>query len=442
MLERIPPHNEDAEKSVLGAAMLDKDALLNVLEKLKPSFFYSEAHKEIFEAILETYRENKPVDMLTVCEKLKSRKTLEMVGGRAYIASLTADVPSVSNATEYAKIVAEKSSIRNLIRTSEKITNLCYEENISPETLLDKAEQDIFEIAQEKQSKDYVPISEVMIENLKQIDKAAANAGKVQGIPTGFKDLDGKMGGLQKSDLIIVAARPSMGKTAFVLNIAEQTAVKFGSSVMIFSLEMSKEQLGQRLLSIESRVEIKKLKEGSLQRKDWDRVAASVDALSKANIMIDDTPGIGLMEIKNKCRRLKAEKGLDLVIIDYMQLMQTESKSENRVQEISKLSRNLKLLARELDCPVIVLSQLSRAVESRNDKRPMLSDLRESGSIEQDADIVVFLYRDDYYNADNEETKGICEIIIAKNRNGEVGKVDLTWVERYTKFSDRTRETM
>ncbi len=441
MLERIPPHNEEAEKSVLGAAMLDKDALLDVLEKVRAEYFYSEAHKEIFTAIEEIYRENKPVDVLTVSEKLKSRKALEMVGGRAYIASLTTDVPSVSNVTEYAKIVSEKASIRRLIKVSEKITSLCYEENTPTATLIDSAEQEIFEIGQQRQSKDYVPIGEVMIENLNQIDQAAENGGKVQGVPTGFKELDSKLGGLKKSNLIILAARPSMGKTAFALNIAHQTAVKHGSSVLIFSLEMSKEELGQRLLSVESRVEIKKLQEGNLQRKDWDRVATAVDTLSKASIMIDDSSDISAMEIKNKCRRLKAEKGLDLVIIDHMQFMKTEAR-ENRVQEISRLSRSLKILSKELECPVIVLSQLSRKFADRTDKRPMLSDLRDSGTIEQDADIVMFLHREDYYNQENEETKGLCEVIIAKNRNGETGKVDLTWVERYTKFSDRTREKM
>lgn len=442
MLERIPPHSKEAEMSVLGAAMLDKDALLMSLEKLKAEDFYSEQHKEIFKAISELYRENKPVDLLTVCEYLKQKKALDMAGGRAYVAQLTTDVPSVSNASEYAKIISEKATLRSLIKSAQTISEYCYNEKMNAQTILDNAEQNIFEIAQSKQSRDYVPISEIMLQNLKDIDDAAQNQGKIHGTPTGFKDLDHKMGGLQRSDLIIVAARPSMGKTAFALNIAQQSAVKYGSSVIIFSLEMSKEQLGQRLLSVESRIEMKKLKDGDLQRKDWDRVIASVDSLSKANIQIDDTPGIGLMEIKNKCRRLKAEKGLDLVVIDYLQLMTGDSKSESRLQEISALSRNLKLLAREMDCPVIVLSQLSRAVEKRDDKRPMLSDLRESGSIEQDADIVLMLYRDDYYNKDSEENKGICEINIAKNRNGETGKVELTWVERYTKFSDRTRESI
>lgn len=442
MLERIPPHNEEAEKAVLGAAMLDKDAMLMALEKVKAEHFYKEAHREIFTTIFEIYKENKPVDMLTVCEKLKSRKTLEMVGGRAYIATLTMDIPSVSNAEEYAKIVVEKATSRRLIKASEEITNFCFTEEMKVENLLDYAEQSIFDIAQQKQAKDYVPIGEVMLQNLNEIDIAAKNAGKLQGLTTGFKDLDAKLGGLQKSDLIIIAARPSMGKTAFALNIAQQAAVKGGASVIIFDLEMDSSKLGQRMLSAESRVELKKLKEGNLQRKDWERVSASVDTLSKAKIQIDDTPGISLMEVKNKCRRLKAEKGLDLIVIDYLQLMTYEGKTESRLQEVSALSRNLKLLAREMECPVIVLSQLSRGVEKRDNKRPMLSDLRESGAIEQDADIVMFLHREDYYDNEDEDSKGLCEINIAKNRNGEIGKVELTWVDRYTKFSDRTKETM
>ncbi|MCQ2550959.1 MAG: replicative DNA helicase [Clostridia bacterium] len=442
MIEKIPPHSEEAEKAVLGAAMLDKDALLMALEKVRAEYFYQEAHKEIFEAIYDLYRENKPVDMLTVCEKLTARNTLEMVGGRPYIAALCMDIPSVSNASEYAKIVTEKSTTRNLIKASEEINSLCFSGEMKVENLLDYAEQSIFDIAKQKQSREYVPISEVMLENLKAIDEAAQNPGRIHGVPTGFKDLDNKLGGLKKSDLIIIAARPSMGKTAFALNIAQQSAIKHGSSVLIFSLEMDRTQLGQRMLSVESRVEIKKLQDGDLQRKDWERISASVDTLSKANIQIDNTPGISFMEIKNKCRRLKAEKGLDLVVIDYLQLMSYEGKTESRLQEVSALSRNLKLLAREMECPVIVLSQLSRAVEKRDDKRPILSDLRESGSIEQDADIVMFLHREDYYDKDNEDKKGICEVNIAKNRNGETGRVELTWVERYTKFSDRSKETI
>ncbi len=436
MVERIPPHNAEAERSVLGAAMLDKDVLSEILEEVKAEDFYSENHKEIFQAIWELYRENSPVDMLTVCEELKRRKALDMVGGRAYIATLTAEVPSTANAAEYAKIVAEKATLRQMIKTSEDITEKGYEAKMDAAEILDYAESGIFSIAQRRQKNDYAKIQDVLLENLRIIDEASKNKDKIVGIPTGFKELDEKTSGLQRSDLVIVAARPAMGKTAFALNIAQQSAVKAGSSVIIFSLEMGKEQLGQRLLAMQARVEMQKLKQGDLDRTDWDRISMAANDLNGTKIVIDDTPGISLMEMRNKCRRLKAEQGLDLVVVDYLQLMKFDGKADSRQQEISAISRNMKLLAREMDCPVIVLSQLSRAPEQRPDKRPILSDLRESGSIEQDADIVIFLYRDDYYNPET-ETPGVCEINIAKHRSGPTGKIELTWVSRYTKFSDK-----
>ena len=436
MVERIPPHNAEAERSVLGAAMLDKDVLSEILEEVKAEDFYSENHKEIFQAIWELYRDNSPVDMLTVCEELKRRKALDMVGGRAYIATLTAEVPSTANAVEYAKIVAEKATLRQMIKTSEDITEKGYEAKMDAAEILDYAESGIFSIAQRRQKNDYAKIQDVLLENLRIIDEASKNKDKIVGIPTGFKELDEKTSGLQRSDLVIVAARPAMGKTAFALNIAQQSAVKAGSSVIIFSLEMGKEQLGQRLLAMQARVEMQKLKQGDLDRTDWDRISMAANDLNGTKIVIDDTPGISLMEMRNKCRRLKAEQGLDLVVVDYLQLMKFDGKADSRQQEISAISRNMKLLAREMDCPVIVLSQLSRAPEQRPDKRPILSDLRESGSIEQDADIVIFLYRDDYYNPET-ETPGVCEINIAKHRSGPTGKIELTWVSRYTKFSDK-----
>ena len=437
MIERIPPQNLDAEKSVLGAMMLEKDVLFDVAEIVKEEDFYSEAHREICAAIWELYRENVAVDLLTVCERLKKRKALDMVGGRAYVAELTSSVPSTANAVEYAKIVSEKAIVRQMIKTSENITEKAYDAKAEPKEILEYAESGIFKIAQKNQKSDYTSIQDVLTVNLKQIDEAAKNKDKLVGIPTGFKDLDAKLNGLQKSNLIIIAARPSMGKTALALNIAQQTAVKSNSSVIIFSLEMSKEQLGQRLLSVQSRVEMLKLQKGELDRKDWDRVNMALDDMQDAPIVIDDTPGISLMEIRNKCRRLKIEKGLDLIVIDYLQLMNSPDKSDSRQQEISAISRQLKLLAREMDCPVIALSQLSRAPEQRPDHRPNLSDLRESGAIEQDADIVLFLYRDDYYNKENSEKPGVCEINIAKNRSGPTDTVELTWVARYTKFSDK-----
>ena len=436
MKERIPPHNEEAEKSVLGAVMLNKDVLSEVLEEVTADDFYNESHREIFRAIWELYKENTAVDMLTVCEELKKRKALDMAGGRAYIATLTAEVPSTANAVEYAKIVAEKATLRQMIKTSEDITEKGYDAKMDAGEILDYAESGIFKIAQKRQKNDYAKIQDVLLTNIKIIDQAAQNKDKIVGIPTGFKDIDEKTSGLQRSDLIIVAARPAMGKTAFALNIAQQSAVKAGSSVIIFSLEMSKEQLGQRLLAMQARVEMQKLKQGDLDRKDWDRITMALDELNNTKIVIDDTPGISIMEMRNKCRRLKAEQGLDLVVIDYLQLMSIQGKTDNRQQEISTISRNLKLLAREMDCPVIVLSQLSRAPEQRQDHRPILSDLRESGSIEQDADIVIFLYRDDYYN-ENTEKPGVCEVNIAKHRSGPTDKVELTWVSRYTKFSDK-----
>ena len=414
MVEKIPPHNTEAEKSVLGSAMLSKDALADVIDVVKPDDFYDAAHKEIFTVMMDLFRNNVSVDIVTVCEDLKKRKSLEMVGGRAYVATLSSEAPSTANAAEYAKIVAEKASMRQLIKTAEDIREKSFEEEMAPSEILDYAEKGIFEIAQQRQGSDYAPIKEVLLENVAMIDKAIQTQGQVIGLATGFKRLDELTSGFQKSDLVIVAARPAMGKTAFVLNIAQNAAVKSGATVLIFSLEMAKAQLGQRLLAMESRVEMQKLKTGNIERNDWERINMALDSLSKTNIHIDDTPGVSILEMKNKCRRLKAEKGLDLVIIDYLQLMKADGKSDSRQQEISTLSRYLKLLAREMDCPVIVLSQLSRAPEQRPNHRPVLSDLRESGSIEQDADMVMFLYRDDYYNPEDSEKPGVCEVNLAK----------------------------
>ena len=435
---RVPPHNEDAERSVLGAAMISHEAMMNAVEMLRPEDFYNRINKEIYEAIEELYKKNSPVDTITVSEELKRRGSLEMAGGRGYIGELTLNVPSTANAGEYARIIAEKSSLRSLIDVSADITDKGYDDSIDVDEILDYAERSVLEIGQKRQVRDFTPIEEVLRRNVDKISELAANEGKITGLTTGFLDIDNMLSGLQKSDMIIVAARPSMGKTAFAINIAQNAAVKGNASVLIFSLEMSKEQLGERILAVESRTELGKIKTGALEQKDWDRVGIAIDTLSKANIVIDDTPGISVMEMKNKCRRLKAEKGLDLIVIDYLQLMEYKGKSDNRQQEISALSRMIKQLAREMECPVIVLSQLSRGVEARTDKRPMMSDLRESGSIEQDADIVMMLYRDDYYNKESEKYN-ICEIIIAKHRNGATGTVELTWQPQFTKFSDKAR---
>lgn len=439
-MERIPPHSEEAEKSVLGSVILDKEALFNVLEILKAEDFYNEMHKEIYTAITNLYRRNEPVDMLTVSEELKKRNSLEMVGGRAYIATLSSMVPSTSNAVQYAKIIGDKALLRRLIASASDIMESAYKEKSEPEEILDGAEREIFEIAQSRQTRDFEALKDILWRNIQKIDELSAQEGSLTGITTGFVDLDAKTSGLQKSDLIMLAARPSMGKTAFALNIAQRAALNGGANVLIFSLEMSREQLSQRLLSMESRVDMKKLQTGNLDRADWDNVHMALDRLSEANIFIDDTPGIGVMEVKNKCRRMKAEKGLDLVIVDYLQLMAFEGRSESRQQEISALSRFLKQLARELDCPVIVLSQLSRAPELRTDHRPILSDLRESGSIEQDADIVMFLYRDEYYNPETDKPN-CCEVIIAKQRSGPTGTVEVTWLGKYTRFADSSHRS-
>lgn len=439
MNERIPPHNDDAEKSVLGSIILDKDALFDVMEILKPEDFYNEMHKEIFATAVELYRKNEPVDTLTLSEELKKRKSLEMVGGRAYIALLSTAVPSTSNVAQYAKIVAEKAVLRRLIGTASDIIDKGYQEKMESEAVLDYAERGIFEIAQARQTRDYQHLKDVLWKNISKIDELSKLDGSLTGLTTGFIDLDTKTAGLQKSDLLVLAARPAMGKTAFALNIAQQAAIKSGAKVLIFSLEMAADQLGQRLLSMESRIEMQKLRVGNLERKDWDQINIALDTLSKADINIDDTPGVSIMEIKNKCRRMKAERGLDLVIIDYLQLMALDGRTESRQQEVSTISRFLKQLAREMDCPVIVLSQLSRAPEQRADHRPILSDLRESGSIEQDADIVMFLYRDEYYNPETTEKPNICEVNIAKQRGGETGTVELTWLGKYTRFADKSR---
>ena len=436
MEERIPPHNPDAERSVLGAALLSKDALFDVVEAVRPEDFYDPNHKEIFSVIYELSRKNAPVDALTVSEELDKRGSLEMVGGRSYVAGLSSTTPTTANAAEYADIVAEKASIRRLIEKADDIVIKGYDKSMSATQLLDYAENGIFEISQARQKGAYIPLKDVLLSNIDAIDRASKLEGGLTGVTTGFKDLDAKISGLQKSDLIILAARPAMGKTAFALSLALNAAVKGGASVMIFSMEMAREQLGQRLLAMESKVDMQKLKTGRLERLDWDDVNNALEVLSGAQIFIDDTAGISIMEMKSKCRRLKAEKNLDLIIIDYLQLMNPEGRTlDSRTQEISVISRNLKLLARELDCPVIVLSQLSRNPEQRTDHRPMLSDLRDSGSIEQDADIVIFLYRDEYYN-ENTDVPGECEVIIAKQRSGPTGTVKVAWLDKITKFVD------
>jgi replicative DNA helicase len=439
MNERIPPHNSDAEKSVLGALMLDKDALFNVMEILKAEDFYSDAHREIFIAAEALHRKSEPVDTLTVSDELKRRRSLDAVGGRGYIAALSTMVPTTANAAQYARIVAEKSVLRRLISASSEIMDEGYRDGREVSEILDDAERRIYTIAQNSQHHEYTKIDEVLYGNLLRIEMLADMEG-LTGLTTGFKDLDRRTSGLQKSDMIVVAARPGMGKTAFALNIAHKAALRADAKVLIFSLEMSKEQLVHRFLSLESRVELTRLREGKLNDEEWDRIHTATDVLLKADIFIDDTPGVPVLEIKNKARRLKAERGLDLIIVDYLQLMSEGNRTENRNQEISVISRMLKQLAREMECPVIVLSQLSREVERRKDKLPILSDLRDSGAIEQDADIIIFLHREAYY-ADAEEEpdalySNVCKTIIAKHRNGDTGFIELSWDGRFTRFAD------
>ena len=437
-MERIPPHNLEAEKSVIGAAMLDKEVVFDVLEVVRAEDFYSKANREIFTVITDLQRSSTPVDVLTVTDELKKRKMLEAVGGRVYVAQLSADVPSVSNAVEYAKIVAEKAVLRRLIGTADEIAKKGYEESENTLDILEYAEKGIFEIAKSKQHSEMAKISEIILTNFEEISVRSQSQGGITGVPSGLIDLDRKLSGFQKSDMVVLAARPSMGKTAFALNVALNAALKADAKVLIFSLEMAKEQLSQRLLSMEARVESQKMSTGDVDMSDWDKMSAALDSFNKMSIYIDDTPGIKLMEIKNKCRRMKAETGLDMIILDYLQLMEGEKHSDNRQQEITSLSRGMKLLAREMECPVIVLSQLSRAPDQRENHRPVLSDLRESGAIEQDADVVLFLYRDEVYNEETEKP-GICEVIVAKHRNGPIGTVEVDWQGKYTRFVNLQR---
>ncbi|WP_136479528.1 replicative DNA helicase [Acetivibrio thermocellus] len=432
---RIPPQNIEAEQSVLGAILLDKEVLSSVTEIISSQDFYREDHREIFEAIMDLYEKGEPIDLITVAEQLKVRGSLEAVGGLEYLTNLASLVPTTANAKHYAKIVEEKSILRRLIKASSEIINMGYEAAEEVSYVLDKAEKSIFDVLEKRNTQGFALIKDVLIDTFNRLEELYNNKGYITGIPTGFVDLDYKTAGLQNSDLILIAARPAMGKTSFVLNIAQYAAIHAKVPVAIFSLEMSKEQLVNRMLCCEAMVDSQKMRTGKLEDSDWQKVARALGPLSEAPIYIDDTPGLSVAEIRAKCRRLKLEKNLGLVVIDYLQLMQGRGKSESRQQEISEISRSLKILAKEINVPVLTLSQLSRAPELRSDHRPILSDLRESGAIEQDADIVMFLYRDDYYNPDTEK-KNIAEVIIAKHRNGSTGTVELAWLGQYTKFAN------
>jgi len=439
MMGRIPPHSIEAEQSVLGAMILDREAINIAVEMIKPEDFYKEAHREIFEAILNLYNKNEPVDLITLAEELKRRGTLENIGGVTYLADLSSGVATTANTKYYCKIIEEKSTLRKLIKSCNEIILKSYENLEEVNAIIEQAEKSIFDITLGKQREGFAPINEVLLKSFSKIEERAASQNPITGITTGFIDLDYKLSGLQRSDLILVAARPSMGKTAFALNLATNAALKGGAKVAIFSLEMSKEQLVQRMISATAHVDLQKIISGRLSEDEWIQIINAMGPLSQAQIFIDDTAAISLMEMKAKCRRLKIEKGLDLILIDYLQLMQSESRHENRQQEISAISRGLKALAKELECPVVALSQLSRAPELRSDHRPILSDLRESGAIEQDADVVLFLYRDEYYNPDTDK-KNIGEVIIAKHRNGPTGSVELVFKKEFTKFVNMAKE--
>ncbi len=431
---KVPPHDIEAEQAVIGSMLTDKDAVISAVEKLKPEDFYREDNKAIYEAILSLYSKAEPIDIITVKDELIGNGKFETVGGLEYLAMLPDKVPLTTNIDQYIKIVEEKSILRNLIKASTDIINLGYGQTEETDAIIDIAEKKIFDIMQRKNQKGYSQIKDILIETFAEIEKLYNQKGYVTGVPTGFVDLDQITAGLHKSDLVLVAARPAMGKSAFALNIATYAAIKANTPTVIFSLEMSKEQLVNRILCCEAMVDSNKVRTGKIEEADWIKLATALGPLSEAPIYIDDTPGISIMEIRAKCRKLKLEKNIGLIVIDYLQLIQgTGKKGASREQEISEISRSLKILAKELDVPVIALSQLSRAAEQRQDHRPMLSDLRESGAIEQDADIVMFLYRDDYYNQDTEK-KNIAEVILAKHRAGSTGTVELLWLGNYTKF--------
>ena len=433
-LAKIPPHDIDAEQAVLGSMLTDKDAVNAAIETLKEDAFYREDNRAIYQAIINLYSKSEPIDIITLKDELESMDKFEQVGGYEYLASLPDKVPTTANVQKYIKIVEEKAILRRLIKTANEIIELGYDPAEDVEDIMDNAEKKIFDIMQSKNQKGYTPIKDVLVESFTKLEELYNRKQHITGVPTGFVELDYKTAGLHGSELILVAARPAMGKTAFALNIATNAALRGNAPVAIFSLEMSKDQLVNRILCSEAMVDSNKVRTGKLEEDDWVKLAGAIGPLSESEIYIDDTPGISVMEIRTKCRKLKMEKNIGLVVIDYLQLVQGSNKRQaSREQEISEISRSLKILAKEINVPVIALSQLSRAVEQRPDHRPMLSDLRESGAIEQDADIVMFLYRDDYYNKESEK-KDIAEVIIAKQRGGQTGTVELLWMGNYTKF--------
>lgn len=441
LIKRILPHSMEAEQSVIGSMIMSKDAIVEASEIITGGDFYQQQYGIVFEAMVELHDEGKAVDLITLQDRLREKELPPEISSMEFVRDLLAAVPTSANVKYYAEIVAEKSMLRKLIKTTEEISNLCYLGKEKTQDILEVTEKKIFDLVQNRGSEEFVPIRQVVLNAIEKIEKASRTQGSVTGIPTGFIDLDYKMSGFQPSDLILVAARPSMGKTAFVLNIAQYMAFHNDVTTAIFSLEMSKEQLVNRLLALESKVDSQNIRTGNLEDEEWAKLIEGANIIGKSHLIIDDKPGISISELRSKCRKFKLEHGLDMIIIDYLQLMtgRVGGRSESRQQEISDISRSLKGLARELNVPVIALSQLSRAVEQRPDHRPMMSDLRESGAIEQDADVVMFIYRDDYYNKDT-EMKNVAEIIIAKQRNGPIGTVNLTWLPNYTKFANYAKE--
>ncbi len=438
-LGKIPPQDIEAEQAVIGSMLTDVEAVNVAIESLKTEDFYREDHKLIYEAITHIYNRAEPIDIITLKAELTTMGKFEAVGGLEYLASLPDKVPTTTNVSRYVKIVEDKSMLRNLIKTADEIKESGYDEQEAIEDIMDNAERSIFNIMEKKNAKGYTSIKDILVESFNQLEELYNRKEYITGVPSGFTDLDRRTAGFHGSELILIAARPAMGKTAFALNIATHAAVRGNIPVAVFSLEMSKEQLGNRILCSEALVDSNKIRTGELNEEEWGKLAQTSGELSNAKIFVDDTPGLNVMEIRARSRKLKLEKGIGLIVIDYLQLITGNARrGGSREQEIAEISRSLKILAKELEVPVIALSQLSRAVEARPDHRPMLSDLRESGSIEQDADIVMFIYRDDYYNEDSEK-KGIAEVIIAKQRSGSTGTVELAWLPSYTKFANLER---
>ena len=439
VIKRTMPHSIEAERSVIGSMMMNSEAVAAAHEILTEDDFYGRQYGLLFKAMVEMYTSGVAVDLMTLKDKLDHMDAMPELSDINFLKELLDSVPTSANAKYYAGIVREKSVLRQLIKTSEHIANTCYSGKEELDEILDETEKKVFSIVQNRGESEYVSIDKVVLNAMERIETVSKIRGTVTGLPSGYTDLDYKTSGFQKSDLVIIAARPAMGKTAFELNIAEYMAFRKNATVAIFSVEMSKEQLVNRLLALESSVDSQKIRTGDVDDGDWEKLIEGANTIAKSHMIIDDTASISISELKSKCRRYKREFNLGIVIIDYLQLMTTTGRSESRQQEISEISRSLKSLARELNVPIIALSQLGRAVESRPDKRPMLSDLRESGAIEQDADMVMFLYRDDYYNKESEK-KGIAEVIIAKQRNGPIGTIELAWIPKYTKFANLERK--